>query len=83
MLQQSELCSPGAAVGTSASSSPLSSLLLRPMLLRGLELTSLLLRLSDTLSAAWAAVDDGAMLADWDCRPGRASGQGRSWGPYS
>ncbi len=43
------------------------------MLLRGVVLTSLLLRLSDTLSAGWAAVEDGASLAVRNCRSQRAS----------
>ena len=60
-------CLPCAALPASASSSP--SLLLMPMLLRGLELTSLLLRLSDTLSAAWVATADGASLSACDRRP--------------
>ena len=37
------------------------------MLLRGVVLTALLLRLSDTLRAAWAAVEDGASLAARYC----------------
>ena len=57
--------SPCAALAA-AGSSP-ASLLLTSMLLRGVVLTSLLLRLSETLSAAWAAVEDGASLVVRNC----------------
>ncbi len=55
------------AASASAGSSP-ALLLLTSMLLRGVVLTLLLLRLSDTLSAGWAAVEDGASLAVRNCR---------------
>ena len=57
------------AASTAAGSSP-TSLLLTSMLLRGVVLLAslLLLRLSDTLSAGWAAVEDGAPLAVRNCR---------------